>query len=82
MHEWPEYEIKFFATQYKTKKGDFISFPKLITDLRNIKADVVTGSYIKGDLMFRRAETPPELLSVLKKAYASYEELDIVSQFG
>lgn len=82
MHDWPEYDLQFFATQYKNKKNDFISFPKLISDLRNIKAEAVTGSYVKGDLMFRQAETPPEILSVLKKVYASYEELDIVSQFN
>jgi len=31
--------------------------------------------------MFKKAETPPEMLSVLKKVYASYEEIDIVRQF-
>jgi hypothetical protein len=59
------------------KKGKVI-IPGLITDLRNVKAEVVAGSFKKGDLTFRKADTPPELLSVLKKVYSCYEDIDIV----
>jgi len=37
MRNLPEFDIKFLATQYPSKKGKNIMIPGLITDLRNAK---------------------------------------------